>query len=268
MLIDFHTHIFPEKIAGKTIDILKAGALQCEKKEITSHFDGTFSGLLESMDKNGVDISVTLPIATKPSQTESINSYAHSITCAKIVSFASLHPSNENTCEILENVKNAGFQGIKLHPEFQQFDVDSAEAIKIFKKAEGLELFTVLHTGQDIGLPPPVHSAPKKLKNILDYVSGKYVIAAHLGGWRMWDDVEKYLVGTNILFDTAFIADYISRQQCIRIIKNHSSDKILFGSDNPWEAPKKTLEFLMSLNLSQDDMENITHKNALKILNV
>ncbi len=268
MLIDFHTHIFPEKIAGKTIDILKAGAMQCEGKEIPAHFDATFSGLLASMDENCVDISVALPIATKPSQTESINSYAQTVTCSKIVSFASLHPLNENISKILENIKEAGFSGIKLHPEFQRFDVDSPEAIKIFKKSEELKLYTILHTGQDIGLPPPVHSAPKMLKNILDHVSGKYVIAAHLGGWRMWDDVEKYLVGTNILFDTAFIADYIPREQCIRIIKNHGSDKIIFGSDNPWEAPSKTLEFLMSLNLSQNDMENITYKNAFKILNV
>lgn len=268
MLIDFHTHIFPEKIANKTLNVLKAGALKCEGKEILSYFDGTTSGLLCSMSENSVDVSVALPIATKPSQTESINSYAHSAASSKIISFASLHPLNDNIDKILESIKNTGFAGVKLHPEFQQFNVDSPDAIKIFKRAEELGLYTILHTGQDIGLPPPVHSAPKMLKNILDYVSGKYIIAAHLGGWRMWDDVEKYLVGTEILFDTAFISDYISREQCVRIIKNHGSDKILFGSDNPWEAPKKTLEFLMSLNLSQDDMENITYKNALKILNV
>ena len=268
MLIDFHTHIFPEKIANKTLGVLKAGALQYEKKEIKSYFDGTISGLLSSMTENNVDISVALPIATKPSQTESINSYAISVTGSKIVSFASLHPLNDNIDEILENIKAAGFSGIKLHPEFQKFYVDDKESIKILKKAEELELYTVFHTGCDIGLPPPVHSAPEHLKNVLDYVSGKYIIAAHLGGWRMWDDVEKYLVGTNILFDTAFIADYIPHKQCIRIIKNHGSDKVLFGSDNPWEAPKRTIEFLMSLNLSQNDIENITYRNALKILNV
>lgn len=268
MLIDFHTHIFPEKIARKTLEVLKAGAMQYEKKEICSYFDGTLSGLLLSMNENDVDVSVALPIATKPSQTESINSYAKSVTNSKIISFASLHPLNDNIAEILENIKSAGFSGIKLHPEFQKFNVDSPEAIKIFKKAEELELYTILHTGHDIGLPPPVHSTPKMLKNILDYVSGKYVIAAHLGGWRMWDDVEKYLVGTQILFDTAFISDYIPKDQCVRIIKNHGCDKILFGSDNPWESPTTTLEFLRSLDLEKTELENITHKNALKILNV
>ena len=266
MLIDFHTHIFPDKIAGKTLEVLKAGILKYEHIEGVSFYDGTKDGLLSSMNENGVDISITLPIATKPTQTESINSFAAGVKSEKIVSFASLHPNNEDTDKILENIKQAGFRGIKLHPEFQECFVDSPECLKILKKAESLGLYTVFHAGSDIGLPPPVHSTPKHFKNALQYVSGKYIIAAHLGGWRMWDDVEKYLVGTQILFDTAFIKDYIPHEQAKRIIKNHGGEKILFGSDAPWENPKDTLNFLVSLNLGKETLDNITHKNALKIL--
>lgn len=268
MLIDFHTHIFPDKIAERTLDVLKAGVLKQEKVHSISYFDGTKSGLTDAMSKNGVDISITLPIATKPTQTESINSFANNVTDTKIISFASLHPANDDTDKILESIKEANFYGIKLHPEFQSFYVDSPECIKILKKTEKLGLYTVFHAGADIGLPPPVHSAPKNFKNALEYVSGKYIIAAHLGGWRMWDDVEKYLVGTQMYFDTAFIKDYISPEQALRIIKNHGSEKILFGSDNPWENPKDTLDFLNSLGLSRNELDNITYKNALKILNV
>lgn len=268
MLIDFHSHIFPDKIAERTLDVLKAGVLKCEHVEAVSHFDGTKAGLLDAMSNCGVDISVALPIATKPTQTESINTFAKGVTDTKIISFASLHPDNEDVCRILENIKEAGFCGIKLHPEFQSFYVDSPECINILKKAEELELYTVFHAGSDIGLPPPVHSTPLHFKNALDYVSGKYIIAAHLGGWRMWDDVEKYMVGTEILFDTAFIKDYICPQQAKRIIKNHGSEKVLFGSDNPWENPADTFNFLKSLDLSTQELDNITYKNALKILKV
>ena len=266
MLIDFHTHIFPEKIASGALDVLKAGVLKQENKVAISFYDGTKDGLLSSMMESGVDISVTLPIATKPSQTESINSFAKSASCEKIISFASLHPANENTDTILENIKEAGFIGIKLHPEFQQCYVDSPKIIKILKKAEELKLYTVFHAGSDIGLPPPVHSKPLHLKNTLEYVSGKYIIAAHLGGWRMWDDVEKHLVGTPIYFDTAFIKDHISKEQARRIIKTHGSSKILFGSDGPWESPKDTLAFLQSLDLSASELKDITYKNAQQII--
>jgi len=253
MLVDFHTHIFPDKIAEKALNILKAGVLKYENIEAISYYDGTKSGLLSNMEKNAVDISITLPIATNPSQTESINAFALKVKDSKIISFASLHPLNENTDEILNSIKKSGFLGIKLHPEFQNCYVDSKECIKILKKAEELKLYTVFHTGQDIGIPPPVHSTPKHLKNALEYVSGKFIIAAHLGGWRMWDDVEKYLVGTDVIFDTAFLVNNINPEQYLRIIKNHGSEKIVFGSDNPWEDPKDTLSYLLSLNLSEKE---------------
>ncbi len=268
MLIDFHTHIFPDKIAERTLEVLKAGVLKCEHKNAVSYYDGTKSGLLSLMSESGVDISIALPIATKPTQTESINTFAASATDNKIISFASLHPGNEDTDKILENIKKAGFKGIKLHPEFQGYFVDSPEIIKILKKAESLGLYTVFHAGQDIGLPPPVHSTPQHFKNAMEYVSGKFIIAAHLGGWRMWDDVEKHLLGTPINFDTAFIKDYISPSQAKRIIKGHGSEKILFGSDGPWENPKDTLDFIFSLSLEQEEIENITYKNAKKALNL
>ncbi|MBQ3021771.1 MAG: amidohydrolase family protein [Clostridia bacterium] len=266
MIIDFHTHIFPDKIATRTLEVLKAGIKEYENLDAEAFFDGTKSGLLSFMEENGVDISVALPIATKPSQTESINTFALSVSDKKIVSFASLHPDNENTDEILENIKRDGFIGIKLHPEFQRSFVDSDKIIRILKKAEKLQLYTVFHAGQDIGLPPPVHSTPLHFRNALEYVSGKYIIAAHLGGWRMWDDVEKYLVGTPIIFDTAFIKDHISPSQASRIINSHGSEKILFGSDAPWERSQDTLDFLISLGLDEKELENIKYKNAQKIL--
>ena len=268
MLIDFHTHIFPDKIADRTLDVLKAGVLKHEHKNAKSYYSGTRNGLLSLMKESKVDLSVALPIATKPTQTDSINTFALSATDEQVISFASLHPENENTDKILENIKKSGFKGIKLHPEFQGYFVDSPEIIKILKKAESLELYTVFHAGHDIGLPPPVHSTPLHFKNAMEYVSGNFIIAAHLGGWRMWDDVEKYLVGTPINFDTAFIKDYISPSQAKRIIKVHGSEKILFGSDGPWENPKDTLDFILSLGLEKDEIENITYKNAKKALNL
>jgi len=266
VLIDFHTHIFPEKIAERTLDILKAGVLKYEHKEAKAYHNGTKEGLLSLMAESGVDIGIALPIATKPTQTESINTFALSASDKKIISFASLHPDNENIDKILEDIKRAGFLGIKLHPEFQISFVDSPQIIKILQKAEKLGLYTIFHAGCDIGLPPPVHSTPLHFKNAMEYVSGNLLIAAHLGGWRMWDDVEKYLVGTPINFDTSFIKDYILPSQAKRIIKKHGSKKILFGSDAPWENPKDTLGFLLSLDLEQSELDDITYKNAQKII--
>ena len=124
----------------------------------------------------------------------------------------------------------------------------------------------VLHTGADIGRPPPVHCTPERLKNALGFIDGSNIIAAHLGGWRMWEDVYDLLAGTPIYMDIAFIADYIDIDLCRAIIKKHGADKILFGSDSPWETPAHTLKFLQSLNLGADAEEKIKSENAKRLL--
>ena len=266
MLIDIHTHVFPDKIAPGAVNLLKSKAAELGKYETSNHTDGTLSGLKRSMTENGVDTSVVQPVVTRPQQFESINRFAEEISRDGIISFAGIHPECDNTDKLLDEIKAHGFPGIKLHPEYQQCDIDRDKSLRILEKAEKLGLYTLIHCGIDVGINPPVHCSPKQLRNTLSYVSGKYIIAAHLGGFDMWDDVEKYLVGTDVYMDTAAVSGIISNDQMKRIITNHGSEKILFGSDSPWECPKDVLNKIMSLGLSQEALDNITHKNAIRIL--
>lgn len=266
MLIDFHTHIFPDKIAAGAVRSLSNSIVNFQGVRYRHYTRGTVDSLVSSMERNGVDVSVILPIATKPTQTKSINEFAKQIRNEKVISFASLHPEQSDWEYILEGIKENGFKGIKLHPEYQSFYVDSPRSLEILRKAEDLGLYVTLHTGFDYGMPEPIHCQPDRLKNTLEYVSGKYIIAAHLGAFMNWDEVEKHLVGTNINFDTSFVSKFISPEQCRRIIRNHGADKILFGSDSPWNSPKTEKDFLFGLNLSQEENEMIFYKNALKIL--
>lgn len=273
MLIDFHTHIFPEKIAARSIDALVAGIRRIQgedyrKGEPLTFRPATLDGLLDSMPRSGVDLSICLPIATKPSQTESINRYAESVRSERALSFGTLHPADPEADHILEDLKARGFKGIKLHLQFQQYDIDSPEVIRILQKAESLGLLVIFHAGADIGLPPPVYTSPQKIRHALDFVSGKNLIAAHLGGWAEWDDVEQYLVGTPIYFDTAYISQFLPPEQCLRIIRSHGADKIVFGSDSPWEDPADTLRYLQSLGLNDDELAKITHGNARRLLQI
>ena len=266
-MIDFHTHIFPDGVAPKALTALIAGALRVEGKPVTPHNDATLAGLLASMAENHVEVSVALPIATKPSQTPSINRFAQSVQSASVHSFYSLHPAQQDREMVLEQIAETGGRGIKLHPEFQYADVDSPEMLSILKKAAELQLLVVLHAGQDIGMPPPVHCTPRMLARAMDPAPGCRIAAAHLGGWRMWTEVEECLVGRDDLWlDTAFVADYISPEQYLRIIRRHGAERILFGSDSPWESPAHTLEGLARLGLSDDEMQRITHDNAAALL--
>ena len=267
-MIDFHTHLFPDPVAPKALASLQAGTLRVEGRAVPPKTDGTMTGLLASMEHNSVDISVVLPIATKESQTPSINRFATSVQSDRLVSFYSLHPMQEDWEAVLEGIAAMGGKGIKLHPEFQYADVDSPEMLRILKKAAALSLLVVLHAGKDIGMPPPVHCTPEQLARALDAVPGVCVVAAHLGGWRMWDEVEQFLVGRDVYFDTAFVADYIAPEQYLRIIRKHGVERILFGSDSPWETPARTLAGLQALGLTEEEMRLITHGNAAALLGI
>lgn len=271
MLIDFHTHVFPDKIAQRSIDALIAGIKREQGEDYGNGKPLTFrpatlQGLIDSMPVSGVDLSICLPIATRPSQTESINRYAEGIRDRKTLSFGTLHPADPDWERVLESLAERGFRGIKLHLQFQLVDIDSPVCIQILKKAEQLGLLVIFHAGADIGLPPPTYASPEKISHVLAETEGSHLIAAHLGGWREWDDVEKYLVGTPVFLDTAYIRDFISPEQCTRIIRNHGAEKILFGSDSPWENPADTLAFLQSLDLTAAELDLITHKNAQRLL--
>lgn len=268
MIIDFHTHVFPDKIASGAIDLLKSKVAELGKYETSNHTDGTLNGLKRSMNENGIDISVVQPVVTRPQQFDSINRFAEEISQDRIISFAGIHPECENADQLLDEIKARGFPGIKLHPEYQQCDIDGDKSLRILEKAEKLGLYTLIHCGIDVGINPPVHCSPKQLRNTLSYVSGKYIIAAHLGGFDMWDDVERYLVGTDIFMDTAAVSGIITNAQMKRIITNHGSEKVLFGSDSPWECPKDVLAKIMSLGLSANSLDNITYKNATGILGI
>lgn len=268
MIIDFHTHVFPPQIAAKTLEALKANVYNVRGEISPSYTEGTVDSLKQSMAENVIDISVVMPIATKPKQTSTINAYAEEITGGNIISFGSLHPVQEDWEFVLEDLAERGFKGIKIHPQYQNIYVDSPEVIRIIKKAENMGLYTMFHAGVDIGVPTSELCNPERLCRLLDEVSGKYIIAAHLGSFEMWDDVEKYLVGSEMYFDISYACSHIEKEQFLRIIRNHGADKILYGSDSPWKSQSSPLEELKKLDLTKEEMDLITHKNAMKILDI
>lgn len=269
MIIDFHTHVFPDKIVKSTIKKLEDNIKEASGRDVSAVVDGSLDMLKESMQKNNIDYSVILPIATKVTQSTTINDFARSINGKDgIFSFGSLHPMQDDWEEVLEDIKAKGLLGIKLHPEYQQCYVNEKETIRILEKCHELGLYTVFHAGNDHGIKPPRHCTPKQLREVIDKIDSDMIIAAHLGAWTMWDEVEEYLVGTPVMFDTAYVKDFIREEQLLRIIHNHGSEKILFATDSPWEEQGESARFFEALPISDDEKDNIMYKNAKKILKI
>ena len=265
MIIDFHTHIFPDKIAARTIEALEA------KAGLTASTDGTLNGLLVSMETAGVDMSVILPVVTKPSQFETVNTFAASVNeqyQGKLLSFGGIHPDTENYKKELDRIKELGLKGIKIHPDYQGIMIDDVRYMNIIEYADALGLIIITHAGIDIGLPDPVHCPPDKMRKVIDKLQPQKMVVAHYGGWKQWEEVYEYLAGENLYLDTAFTFDYIKEDMFYKILEKHGTDKVLFATDCPWGYQKKDVESLVKLNLTNEVKDKIFYKNAKKLLEI
>lgn len=268
MVIDIHTHAFPESIAARTIDFLKNKMYRQSGVCVENSTDGTVSGLIKSMDNAGVDKSIVMPIATKISQTTTINNFAETLRTDKIISFGSVHPLDNDVEKVLEDLKHRGFLGIKLHPEFQDFYIDSPEAIKVLKICEHLGLFVLIHSGADLGYPAPYHCTPERLENTLMHITGEKLIAAHLGAFMMWDKILEKVVNMPIYIDTAAVGTCIPVDVYRDIIRAHTAEKVLFGSDSPWENQAHALYMLESTHIERHELDLIEYKNAQRLFGI
>lgn len=260
MIIDFHTHMFPEKIAKGTLDFLEG---VCKIKPCT---DGTYEGLKASGESSGVDISVQLPAVTKVSQIPSINRFAAGYLEGPVISFGGIHPESENYKEELREIKSMGMKGIKLHPDYQEVYFNDIRYKRLVSYASELGLITVVHAGQDPKCPDDVHCTPEMALELIREVEPEKMVLAHLGGNDMWDDVEEYLVGEDVYFDTGVVLGRIPDEQFIRIVRSHGSDKILFGTDSPWAGQKEFVEILSGMQLTEEEKDQIFYKNACSLL--
>lgn len=263
-MIDFHTHIFPEKIAAKTVDYLE------ELGGIKRNTNGMEDGIRASMIEGGVDLSILLPVVTKPSQFQSINRFASQFTEAPLLSFGGIHPDTEDYKGELKILKEMGFMGIKFHPDYQTgVFIDDIRYKRIISYATELDMIIVTHAGYDPAFPDKTHGNPQNILNMFEDVRPEKMVLAHMGGYQRWDDVEKYLVGLPVWFDTGVVFQgQMSDEQFVRIAKKHGTDRILFGTDSPWASQKGYIKHIRSLPFTEEEKENIFHNNAEKLLQI
>lgn len=270
MIIDFHTHIFPDKIAAKAIPNL-ASVIHLEPS-----MNGTIDGLKASMERSHVEISVVHPIVTKPQQFESILQFAVHVneTCAegpgpRLISFASIHPLSEDYKAQLHLIKREGFSGIKLHPNYQGLHFDDIRYMRIIDKASELGLSVLTHAGYDPYTPEEEFCTPDMALRVLGEVKPPKLILAHMGSNENYDEVEEKLCGRQVYLDTAYSIMHMSQEQFERMVHLHGARRILFGTDAPWTYQKSCVERLQSYTgISQEEKKLIFCQNAKLLLNL
>lgn len=259
-IIDFHAHIYPEKIAQKASQTIG------EFYDIPMRYSGSPEELITSGNKINVEKYIVHSTATKPQQVESINNFIIG-ECEKysqFIGFGTIHPDYENFEKELEKIKNAGLKGIKLHPDFQLFQIDTEKMDPIYKKMAELKLPVLVHAG-DYRYD---YSGPKRIARVLEKHPNLVLIAAHFGGYSEWEESVKHLVGKNVYFDTSSTLWKLPLEEANKILKEHGIEKFLFGVDFPMWDHFEELERFNKLDLDEKSKQAILYDNAKKLLEI
>ncbi|MCE5328403.1 MAG: amidohydrolase family protein [Planctomycetaceae bacterium] len=261
MIIDIHTHAFPDSIADRAIAKLESLA---SWKAVGR---GTTAALLESMDAAGVDASAVCAIATKPDQAGGILDWCTSIRTERLIPFPSVHPDTPDAAGWVGRIAAEGFCGIKLHPMYQNFAADDARADAIYAKATELGLLVTLHCGRDIGFPyeDDRASAPR-MAAIVARHKGIKLVCTHMGGWKSWEESYEHLVGREVYLETSFSLQLLGAKRATEMIHAHGANRVLFGSDWPWQSQASDVAFIRSLPLSEQEKAAILGENARNLV--
>ena len=259
-IIDAHAHIYPEKIAAKATDTI--GIFYDIKMEMPA---GTAERLLEDGKRNGISRFVVHSVATTAHQVRSINEFIKREVEAhpEFIGFITLHQdlTEEEICAEVEWAVANNMHGIKLHPDFQKFNIDD-EAVEKFYRAAGDKLPILFHIGDD----RYDYSKPCRLVKMAKKYPNVRFIAAHFGGYRCWDDAPLYAGLDNVYFDTCSSLPFIDAKKAKEIIDMHGADKFFFATDFPmWDA-KAELERFNKIPLTDEQREMIFSGNIKRLL--
>ncbi|MDY6367433.1 MAG: amidohydrolase family protein [Clostridia bacterium] len=267
MIIDFHTHIFPEKIAEKTVRLLE------KNSNGTAYTNGTVDGLIEAMERGCADLCVCLPVLTKPEQFESVTRFAigvnekYSVGSKRLISFGGMHPKCEDIYGKMRFLKKNGFKGVKIHPDYQSTFIDDDGYVQILKAAKDLDMIVVTHAGVDDGyIGLPVKCPPELAKKVIKKVGHNKFVLAHYGGHKQWEQVYDLLAGEDVYIDTAFTLHEIDEELFKKILYKHGEDKVLFATDCPWRDIKDDVKILKSYNLGEKTENKLFFENAADLL--
>jgi uncharacterized protein len=259
MIMDAHMHVWPDHIADAMQEQSPAG--------LKLLYDGKLSGLLRSMDHDGIDMALTLGVALKASTVARTNEFIASVPRDRFVPFGTVHPElsvEENLKHLLDN----GIHGVKLHPLFQDLSLGDPKVHEILAGLAENGIVVVTHAGAGADAAASERGAPHLLRKIADSIPDLKLIACHYGGYHRLDDAEEHVVGSRVTLETSWpptLAE-LDKERLVAIIRRHGADRVVFGSDWPMADPAAEIAAIRDLGLTKDEEDGILGDNLARLL--
>lgn len=257
-VFDAHCHIYPAKIAQKA-----AAATAKFYDNLGETYDGTVPTLFDN--GGGIDCFLVQSVATRPEQVRSINEFIAAEAAQfpdRLYGFGALHPESGDIAGDIAHLRALGLHGVKLHPDIQRFRLDSPKCFALCEQCEGV-LPLLLHTGDR----RYSFSNPAQLLPLLRRFPKLTVIAAHFGGYSVWNEAAEQLAGRfeNLWVDSSSSLFALDAARAREIIAAYGADRVLFGTDYPMWNPSEELARFRGLHLPRQDEENILYDNAARL---
>lgn len=264
MIIDFHTHIYPEAVAAKILPAAK------RKLKVAVPGTGSPDDLREMMQWGGVSRSVLLPLAKGCQDVSGLNDWIQAAASKnqELTPFGAVHPFMEGLEEELDRLEGWGVRGVKMMPLLQQVYPDDPRCFRLYQELVDRDMILIAHAGRDPLDRPEVYGTPERFASLAASFPDLKLVLAHLGGLRMWDAVRDHLLaaGENVYFDTAYVSFYMGGEEMAELIRDIGTDRVVFGSDYPWEEPGRAAEIIRDLGLSEAEEDAIFFSNAAGLL--
>lgn len=259
-LIDIHTHIYPPAIARKA-----AASIREFYQLGTEEMDGTADTLLQKGDEAGIDRFLILPVSMRPERTRHINDFILSQVAEqpRFLGFGTVHAGMEHITDEVQYIMDNGLRGLKMHPDSQVFAIDDERLFPAYEMLQG-RLPVILHMGDK----RYDYSHPARLRRVLELFPNLQVIAAHFGGYGMYETAYELLHDKDCIFDVSSSMMFMEDGIAEKFINIYGAERMAFGTDYPlWNPVPETKRFLQ-LDLTDEQFEQIGHKTAERILNL
>jgi predicted TIM-barrel fold metal-dependent hydrolase len=266
-MIDTHTHIFPDKIAPKIVENMRADS----GNQIPLSGDFTLKDLKAYMARCGVEAVFTFCVAERPKAVPPANDFLISITDRRtIFGFGTILPDMEDPVAEVRRIRERGLLGIKFHSLFQPLGAGDENLSSIYKEMARIGMIAYFHVGKDPSHPSrPARTGPEDIARLKERFPTLKIVAAHFGGLFMLEEARKWVIGKDLYIDTCWGPNIqgLEAKEVIDLVRRHGVEKVLFATDYPSTLdPGPQIDWWKVLPLKKEEKDLIFRENARRLL--
>ena len=290
MIIDVHTHIPTHSDA---VPANEEKLNEVMRPDISVRLNNSFDDYIRDMGP--VDKAIVFGVAINPCGSEDdmgvmkaqqeVNDTASALARTypdKVIGFMSVHPDASDVMEELERcVDDLALKGMKLAPNYQNFDPLGANARRVYQFAERRGLPIVFHQGTaPMRAAPLMYAHPLVMDELaMDFPDLKIVMAHMAHPWHE-DCIAVIRKHPNVYADVSgqFYRPW-QMYNGMRLAYEWSvMHKLLFASDWPLTTPQETIDNLRGFNdfaqrhhlpeVPMELFEAVIQRDALTLLGI